>query len=103
MSDQIIPLEKTETYQRTNCSFAPVGPGTMMTPRGEVYIEDVPGFLSMEIMRDGKVQSVGILVYEPKPGKGEGMLVQFSADNARAVAASLMMIADKIEAMEPNA
>lgn len=97
MTDDVMRLEKTRTYQRTNCSFEKIGPVFMKTPRGDVRVEDAPGFLSMEIMRGDEIVSVGIMVYEPKPGKGEGLLVQLSADNARAVAASLMMIADKIE------
>lgn len=92
-----IEIEKTRTYQQTNTAFEPVGPITFTTPRGDVFVEDAPGFLSLQIDQDDKPYSIAILVYEPLPGRGEGLIVQMDANGARAVAGSLMMLADRLE------
>lgn len=92
-------IEKTKTYQAVDDRFAPLGPLRMETPRGACIAHDVPGFLTMEIRdADGvEIISAAVMLYEPEPGHGIGFISQLSAKNARAVAASLMAIADKIE------
>lgn len=97
-------IEKTAIYQRTDDRFACIGPIRMETPRGACTAHDVPGLLTMEI-RDAegvKVISAAMMLYEPEPGHGIGFISQMSAQSARAVAASLLAIADKIEAPSLN-
>lgn len=100
MPEDRIVVEKTKTYQQTSSRFRRVGPVKMVTPRGEVHVEDVPGFTTLQIDHDGKPYSIAVLVYEPEPGRGQGMIVQMGADSARAVAGSLMMLADRLEKVE---
>lgn len=91
-------IEKTDTYQRSDCSFPRIGPCEMETPRGDVVAHDAPGLLSLEIRdRDGKIISAAIMVYEPEPGHGLGLIAQLGADAARSFAASLLRIADLME------
>lgn len=95
-----VSIEKTKTYQRTNDRLGKLGPVIMETPRGPVHVEDAPGFLSLQVDRGGEPHSIALLVYEPLPGTGKGLVVQMSADSARATAASLMMMADRIAPLE---
>lgn len=97
---ETIQIEKTKTYQRTNDRLGTLGPVIMETPRGPVHVEDAPGFLTLEVDKGGVPHSIALLVYEPLPGKGEGLIVQMTADNARAVAASLLLMADRIAPVE---
>lgn len=100
---ETVVIEKTKTYQRTNDRLGTLGPCIWETPRGPVHVEDAPGFMSLEVDRNGEPHSIALLVYEPLPGKGTGLVVQLSADSARAVAASLMMMADRLEPVKPDA
>ncbi|QZP06841.1 hypothetical protein [Caenibius sp. WL] len=95
-----IVIEKTKTYQQTRAQLGRIGPIVMETPRGPVEVEDAPGFLTMQVDREGAPHSIAVLVYEPRPGKGRGLVVQMDANSARAVAASLMMMADRLEAVD---
>jgi hypothetical protein len=106
MSEERIPetvqIEKTKTYLRTSSNLGALEPVTMQTPRGPVHVEEAPGILTLEIDRAGAPHSIGVLVYEPLPGRGCGLIGQMDAKAARAVAASLMLMADRLEAVELN-
>ena len=97
-------IEKTATYQRADDKFARIWPIHMETPRGACIAHDVPCFLTMEI-RDAEgvgIISAAVMLYEPEPGHGIGFITQLSAKNARVAAASLLAIADKMEAPTLN-
>lgn len=91
-------IEKTDTYMRSDAQFARIGPVEMETPRGNCIAYDAPGLTSLEIRDgEGKIISAAIMVYEPEPGHGLGMICQMGSDGARAFAASLLRIADLME------
>lgn len=101
MSDgEPMRLEKLRTFERLESRIAPLGSVTMITPRGEVLVEEMPGFLTLELCFNGHPGSIGIMVYEPAPGRAKGMLVQINANQARAIAGSLMELADRLAAVE---
>lgn len=91
-------IEKTPTYQETNDQIAPIGPMSMVTRKGIITAYDAPGITSLEIRNeDGSVRSAAIVVYDPSPEVGAGLIVQMSADSARRFGASLIGIANLID------
>lgn len=99
MSDPI-KLEKTEHYQRTNCRIPPIGPCVIVTPRGSIQVEEVPGFLTIEVSRSKSPNSVVVMLYDP--GSKAGLIVQMTADNALNAGASMIALANRIDGGEVN-
>lgn len=95
-----IQLEKTEFYQRTDCSITPIGPCLIVTARGTIVVQEVPGFLTIDVSRNGAPASVAVMVYSPSPVDGEygdGLIVQMDAKSARSAGYSLVALAETLE------
>jgi hypothetical protein len=91
-------IERTETCVSTDDAFPRIGPIDVETPRGRCTAHDAPGLLCMEIRNeDGSIKNAAIMVYEPEPGLGVGLLCHLGANTARTLAASLLRIADLME------
>jgi len=99
----VIRIERTNTCQKSSSTFPRIGPAEMETPRGTIAAFDAPGLLVMHIDRSSEPDSIAVMVYEPKPGHGQGLIFQMSADVARATAASLLRLADQIEPVRHDA
>jgi hypothetical protein len=95
------PITKTDTYEQTRGVADKLGCMDVETPKGICHIHDAPGVLTVEISGDGRVPSVGIMLYDPEPqtvsGKGVGFISQLDAGSARNVAASLLRMADRLD------
>lgn len=99
----VIRIERTKTCQHSSSQFPRIGPTEMETARGVIEVFDAPGLLVLHIDRSTEPDSIAIMVYEPEPGHGQGLICQMSADAARATAASLMNLADLIEPVRNDA
>lgn len=77
----------------------PVGDVTLVTVRGVVDAEEVPGAMSTKIQTTND-ETVGLALYIPPLAEGlhgRGMFVQLRPEFARNMAASLLRMANEID------
>lgn len=105
MSDDLIKPEKLPGFAQLNSSLPPLGPCAIVTARGTVQVEEVPGLTTLIINRAAGASSVALLVYRPAEDSsqiGAGVLTQLDANSARNIAASLLKLANDIDPQAAN-
>jgi hypothetical protein len=101
------PVELPPGEQRHQLGVSvPFKPFVMNTTRGPVLVEDAPGGMVgvMDSKNPDLRRVVFVTYHPPKEGKkmGTGEAHQMDADATRAMAASLLRMADRIDPRKPN-
>lgn len=104
---EVIKLERTADFEETRGVAVSVGPMVIETPHGQVMVLDAPGLTTTKIERPGVPTSIALIVYDPEPvpdlgNLGTALLAQLDPEIARAIAASLLRLANEIDGRKPS-